>query len=110
MRSPNQKPVPHKTGFYAVSPAESRYTFLMQQTEVNPGILCKQETELEPLCRVIIHNDDVTPMDFVVYVLERIFFVDAARAIDIMYTAHLSGLAYVQTLPKTQAQNRIGKV
>lgn len=67
------------------------------------------EIELEPLYRVIIHNDDVTPMDFVISVLERIFFVSEADAVNIMFTAHYTGLAYVQTLPKSEAQSRIGK-
>jgi ATP-dependent Clp protease adaptor protein ClpS len=67
------------------------------------------ETELEPLYRVIIHNDEVTPMDFVVAVLERIFFVSGVDAVQIMFTAHNTGLAYVQTLPKSEAQSRIGK-
>ena len=59
--------------------------------------------------RVIIHNDDVTPMDFVVLILERIFFVSGQAAVDIMYTAHYTGAAYVQSLPKSEAQNRIGR-
>ena len=67
------------------------------------------ETELEPMYRVIIHNDDVTPMDFVVLILERIFFVSGQAAVHIMYTAHYTGAAYVQTLPKSEAQNRIGR-
>jgi ATP-dependent Clp protease adaptor protein ClpS len=67
------------------------------------------QTELEPLYRVIIHNDDVTPMGFVVEVLERIFHLDASEAVHVMYTAHSSGAAYVQTLPRTEAQSRIGK-
>lgn len=67
------------------------------------------ERELEPLYRVLIHNDDVTPMDFVVHILESIFLLDSARALDVMYTAHFSGIAYVQTLPKSEAESRIGK-
>jgi ATP-dependent Clp protease adaptor protein ClpS len=67
------------------------------------------ETELEPLYRVIIHNDDVTPMDFVVLILGRIFFIQGPEAIEIMLTAHYSGMAYVQTLPKSEAQNRIAR-
>jgi ATP-dependent Clp protease adaptor protein ClpS len=74
-----------------------------------PDIVLSQQAELEPLYRVIIHNDDVTPMDFVVYVLERIFFVSGPDAVEIMYTAHYRGAAYVQTLPRTEAQSRIGK-
>jgi ATP-dependent Clp protease adaptor protein ClpS len=67
------------------------------------------EPELESLYRIIIHNDDVTPMDFVVVILERIFFIRGSGAVDIMYMAHVRGAAYVQTLPKTEAQSRIGR-
>ena len=67
------------------------------------------EEELEPLYRVLIHNDEVTPMDFVVHVLRSIFSVDPPRALDIMYTAHFTGLAHVQTLPKAEASKRIGR-
>ncbi|GAB4579499.1 MAG: ATP-dependent Clp protease adaptor ClpS [Anaerolineales bacterium] len=63
----------------------------------------------EPLYKVLIHNDDVTPMDFVVMVLEKIFFLTRPDAMGIMLTAHYTGLAYVQTLPKSEAQKRIGK-
>ena len=69
----------------------------------------KNETELEPLYRVLIHNDDITPMDFVLLILQRIFFVDGITAVHIMYTAHYQGSAYVQTLPKKEAQSRIGR-
>lgn len=67
------------------------------------------ETELEPNYWVIIHNDDVTPMDFVVHILASIFQVDGPAAVHIMYTAHYHGSAYVQCLPKQEAQNRIGR-
>lgn len=68
-----------------------------------------QETALEPLYRVIIHNDDVTPMDFVITILERIFQVSPLAAVEIMLTAHTTGAAHVQTLPKSEAAARIGK-
>ena len=67
------------------------------------------ETELEPMYRVIIHNDDVTPMDFVVLILERFFFINGQAAVDIMYTAHFTGAAYVQSLPKSEAEKRIAQ-
>jgi ATP-dependent Clp protease adaptor protein ClpS len=82
-----------------------------QRTRTIPRIteLPVSEPELEPQYRVIIHNDDVTPMDFVVNILERIFNVTGPDAVEIMYSAHFSGAAYVQTLPKSEAQSRIGK-
>ena len=69
----------------------------------------EEETELEPLFRVIIHNDDVTPMDFVVHILKTIFYLSNPKAAEIMMTAHVYGTAYVQTLPKTEAEKRISK-
>lgn len=63
----------------------------------------------EPPYRVLIHNDDVTPMDFVVMILEKIFQVNRPNAMSIMLIAHYTGTAYVQTLPKSEAQKRIGK-
>jgi len=60
-----------------------------------------------PLYRVIIHNDDVTPMDFVISVLRQIFLLDGPHAVQVMYTAHFHGSAYVQTLPMAEAQHRV---
>jgi len=69
----------------------------------------EEETELEPLYKVIIHNDDVTPMDFVVNILKTIFYLSNPRAEEIMFAAHFSGMAYVQTLAKSEAEKRINK-
>lgn len=80
-------------------------------SEATPEILrdAQQEenTSEEPPYRVIIHNDDVTPMDYVTGVLQRIFLLSGPRAVQIMYTAHVHGTAYVQTLPKSEAQRRV---
>ena len=67
------------------------------------------ETDLEPLYRVIIHNDTVTPMDFVVNVLKTIFYLSNPKAAEIMLSAHFYGTAYVQTLPKSEAETRINR-
>jgi ATP-dependent Clp protease adaptor protein ClpS len=72
-------------------------------------ILEETETELEDLYRIIIHNDSVTPMDFVVRVLTHIFFLGTPSAMDIMLKAHITGTAYVQTVSKSEAEKRIRK-
>lgn len=79
------------------------------QSRSLPRVIEQPETALEPLYRVIIHNDDVTPMDFVVYLLERIFFLPEPDAMAVMLTAHYEGQAYVQTLPKHEAQTRVNR-
>lgn len=44
---------------------------------------------------VTIHNDDFTPMDFVVYVLTDIFFLSETRANELMLQVHNSDKAVV---------------
>lgn len=83
--------------------------FKSQRTSPQPQPDSVPATEQEPFYRVIIHNDDITPMDFVIAILERIFFVSRPAAVQIMYTAHFNGSAYVQSLPKSEAQNRINR-
>jgi ATP-dependent Clp protease adaptor protein ClpS len=70
--------------------------------------LQKDKTAEEPPYRVIIHNDDVTPMQFVLYILMTVFQLNNLHAVQVMYTAHYHGSAYVQTLPKPEAIRRVG--
>ena len=67
------------------------------------------ETELEPLYRILIHNDDITPMDFVVLALTTFFYLGTDVAAQIMLKAHITGTAYVQTVAKSEAERRINK-
>lgn len=73
------------------------------QEEVN------EETRLAPLYRVIIHNDDVTPMDFVMHILREVFLLSGIHALQVMYTAHYHGTALVDVLPKIDAQRKVGR-
>ena len=45
--------------------------------------------------KVIIHNDDFTTMEFVVMILEQVFFLDAAMAEALMLQVHHSNKAVV---------------
>ena len=44
-----------------------------------------------PLYQVVLLNDDYTPMEFVVDVLERIFSLDRTRATRVMLEVHTKG-------------------
>ncbi len=72
-------------------------------------ILENTETEIESLYRILVHNDNITPMDFVIRVLTTIFFLATPNAMDIMLKAHITGTAYVQTVSKSEAEKRITK-
>ncbi|NJO84292.1 MAG: ATP-dependent Clp protease adaptor ClpS [Blastochloris sp.] len=65
------------------------------------------DEELEKPYRVIIENDDVTPMDFVVSTLRRFFQLTLMQAIDVMFRAHHEGQAHVVTLPFEEARQRV---
>lgn len=69
----------------------------------------EQDEALEPLYRIFIHNDDVTPYDFVIVILEKIFELTPLEAEHVTFVAHTTGIAYVATLPLTEAQKRVGK-
>lgn len=67
------------------------------------------EEELDSLFRVIIHNDEITPYDFVIVILVRFFQLDAAAAELVTWTAHTSGVAQVVVLPLSEARRRVGR-
>lgn len=69
----------------------------------------EQSEAIEPPVRVYIHNDDVTPYEFVVIVLQRFFGLNPLDAEQVTYTAHIAGIAYVTTLPRSEAEKRVGE-
>lgn len=66
---------------------------------------------MEPLqYRVVVHNDDFTPMEFVVGILEKFFFMDRQRAAQIMMEAHTNGTAACGIFSKDYAESKIAQV
>ncbi|MBX0329294.1 ATP-dependent Clp protease adaptor ClpS [Oscillochloris sp. ZM17-4] len=78
-------------------------------TRVIPDVtfIVASREDLEKLYRVIIENDDVTPMDFVVMVLRLFFGLSLEDAMQVMITAHNEGRALVTTMPFEEAQERV---
>lgn len=70
-----------------------------------------QEIDVEfkspKLWKIIIHNDNYTPMDFVVAVLKQIFNKNAEEATSLMMTVHNSGKALVGTYTKEVAETKV---
>jgi len=70
----------------------------------------RSKTERPPLYKILLLNDDFTPMEFVVYVLERFFGISHDQAIDIMMTVHKKGLAVVGVFSFEIAETKVAQV
>jgi len=70
----------------------------------------KPKTKKPPLYKVLMLNDDYTPMEFVVHVLERFFQINHSQAIEIMLTVHKKGLAVVGVFPYEIAETKVNQV
>ena len=64
-------------------------------------VLTESETKLEKpkLFKVLLHNDDFTTMDFVVWVLQYVFNRNDPDAISIMLKIHNEGLGIAGIYP-----------
>lgn len=64
-------------------------------------VLTESETKLEKpkLYKVILHNDDFTTMEFVVFVLEYVFMRTDAEAFTIMLKVHNEGMGIAGIYP-----------
>lgn len=88
--------------------------------ETLPEVLPDIEHEIEegghtsktylPLYKVIMWNDDVTTMEFVIRVLTNLFRKDFTSAENLMYEIHFKGAAHVETLPLEQAEFKVEQV
>lgn len=70
----------------------------------------KPKTKRPPLYKVLLLNDDFTPMEFVVHVLERFFGLNHAQAFEIMLTVHKKGLAVVGVFSHEIAETKVAQV
>lgn len=70
----------------------------------------KQQTDEPRLFRVIVHNDDYTPMDFVVQILEEIFHKSPAESYRVMMHVHTRGQGIAGVYPHEVAETKVAQV
>ena len=78
-------------------------------TETSPDVIVRSAETLEPRLRILIHNDDVTPFDFVIAVLRSVFKLSAEIAEHVAWTAHMKGIALVTVLPRPEAERLVAR-
>ena len=62
------------------------------------------------LYRVLLHNDDYTPMDFVVMILQTFFNKDQTTATEIMINVHTKGMGVCGEYPYEIAETKVAQV
>ena len=70
----------------------------------------KPTLKVPPLYKVLLLNDDYTPMDFVVEVLESFFSMNREVATKIMLTVHTEGRAVCGLYPRDIAETKAMQV
>ncbi len=70
----------------------------------------KPKLKRPPMYKVLLLNDDFTPMDFVVHVLEQFFRIDRHKATQIMLTVHTEGRAVCGIYSREVAEMKVEQV
>jgi len=70
----------------------------------------KAKAKPPPLYKVLLLNDDYTPMEFVVMVLQRFFGMDRERATQIRLKVHTEGVGICGVYPKDIASTKVEQV
>ncbi len=68
------------------------------------------KTKNPTLYRVIIFNDDFTPMEFVVYILQNLFSFDSDKATQIMLAVHTHGKGVCGIFTKEIAETKSAQI
>jgi len=72
--------------------------------------LSKPELKRPPMYKVILMNDDYTPMEFVIHILENFFSMEREKATQIMLKVHTEGSAVVGIYPRDVAETKSEQV
>ena len=103
----------HRQVKVALGIAESRAQSGDDEDDLNPdhevGVIteeAKPELKRPAMFKVMLLNDDYTPMEFVVHILEKFFSMNREKATQIMLVVHTEGAAVVGIYPRDIAETK----
>ena len=70
----------------------------------------KAKVKLPPMYKVLLLNDDYTPMEFVVLVLQKFFGMTRERATQVMLKVHREGMGVCGVYPHDVASTKVQQV
>ena len=83
------------------------------ETDAGLGVITlEDEPQLKepPLFQVVLLNDDFTPMEFVVYAIQKVFSYEHERATQIMLSVHTKGKGVCGIFPKEIAEMKCAEM
>lgn len=94
---------------HPTSPSDEQHDAV---SNTDSDILVKERTRVEPpsLYKVILLNDDYTPMEFVVGILESLFYRSYQEAVQIMFHVHNKGVGICGLYPHEVAETKAAQV
>jgi ATP-dependent Clp protease adaptor protein ClpS len=78
--------------------------------ELDRETVTKKKVDRPPLYEVLLHNDDYTTQEFVIYVLMKYFQHDATAARKIMLHVHTKGIGVAGIFPFEIAETKAHQV
>ena len=85
---------------------------MSEDENIDVGLATKAtpKTKKPKMYKVILLNDDYTPMEFVVHILERYFGTTGSQAYELMMLVHQKGLAVVGVFSHDIAETKVMQV
>lgn len=81
-----------------------------QDNDAGTGLIVeksKPKLKKPPLYKVLLHNDDYTPMEFVVHLLMKFFHLSRPKAEEIMIHVHTRGVGVCGVFPREIAETKV---
>jgi ATP-dependent Clp protease adaptor protein ClpS len=84
----------------------------MANRQSEGGLLESKKTRLKPppMFKVMLLNDDYTPMDFVVVVLQTVFAMSREQATQVMLKVHRDGMGVCGVYTREVAATKVEQV
>jgi ATP-dependent Clp protease adaptor protein ClpS len=82
----------------------------LEQEEGGVATDTRKKVRRPPLFKVLLHNDDYTTQDFVVFILKAIFHHSDEMAFQIMLHVHTRGIGIAGLFPHETAEAKMNQV
>lgn len=84
----------------------------LYEPDIEEAVISEIEEDIKepPMYKVLLHNDDYTTMDFVVYILMRVFNKPTETAVQIMLSVHEHGIGLCGVYTHDVAETKVNTV